>query len=487
MAKKIISSKETYFKRPNNTLTLAEWEAYKLANPKPEYTGEICWQAHDIMITRGKPALDSLAIIKEQLKELHIDYVIVNEQLKITSDLTGQVVIVLDIENDDLIFQLENAGAVVVYLTSNPNFNRQTPDLYFSMYADTTDSTDYPATDKRNLFNSSKNIIVKYINFFNYKSDLFELLLYNIIRQVKETYNMIPNKVLMNPPYCGDLHLNILSTVTKVTQTINPAVEISSVQPVYWLEDPLSQYKQGTAFKKFKRSIYNKLSALKLINADIASYKFGIELSCDLGIYTITQTPAEIKLFSLDIATLIDKIRAKTITTLKDKLEQGKLKGTRVEIHEMLPAATGAKGGQSFAARTNCIAVVNLRNNAVFTDGFNTDGIFWTDDGRAKNGSSKSTGAPFPYSIQFTSDTEANNFVESCRTEFYKNLVHLVKFNAHTPFAVLPYMEDYSKVWTDEDYCKFFDLTEEESKFMCRTVDDYRVKDFINYINLDKE
>ena len=48
-------------------------------------------------------------------------------------------------------------------------------------------------------------------------------------------------------------------------------------------------------------------------------------------------------------------------------------------------------------------------------------------------------------------------------------------------------MEDYSKVWTDEDYCKFFDLTKEESEFMCRKVDDYRVKDFINYINLDEE
>ena len=50
-----------------------------------------------------------------------------------------------------------------------------------------------------------------------------------------------------------------------------------------------------------------------------------------------------------------------------------------------------------------------------------------------------------------------------------------------------PYMEDNSKAWTDEDYCKFFDLTKEESEFMCRKVDDYRVKDFINYINLDEE
>ena len=63
----------------------------------------------------------------------------------------------------------------------------------------------------------------------------------------------------------------------------------------------------------------------------------------------------------------------------------------------------------------------------------------------------------------------------------------IVNVPLSAPINFLPYMEDYSKVWTDEDYCKFFGLTEEESEFMCRKVDDYRVKDFINYINLDEE
>ena len=68
---------------------------------------------------------------------------------------------------------------------------------------------------------------------------------------------------------------------------------------------------------------------------------------------------------------------------------------------------------------------------------------------------------------------------------FYLNLIHLIKFDQHMPLKFLPYMEDYSKVWTDRDYCEFFGLTEEESEFMCRQIDDYRVKDFINYISLE--
>ena len=51
----------------------------------------------------------------------------------------------------------------------------------------------------------------------------------------------------------------------------------------------------------------------------------------------------------------------------------------------------------------------------------------------------------------------------------------------NAPLKFIPYMGDYSHVWTDEDYCKFFNLTKEESEFMCRKVYDYRVKDFIKY------
>jgi hypothetical protein len=48
-------------------------------------------------------------------------------------------------------------------------------------------------------------------------------------------------------------------------------------------------------------------------------------------------------------------------------------------------------------------------------------------------------------------------------------------------------MEDYTKAWTDEDYCKFFDLTPDEAEFMCKDIEDYRVKDFITYTNLNED
>ena len=66
--------------------------------------------------------------------------------------------------------------------------------------------------------------------------------------------------------------------------------------------------------------------------------------------------------------------------------------------------------------------------------------------------------------------------------------MYLFKLDMHTPFKFLPWMKDYSHTWTDEDYCKFFakyGMSEECQKWMCRDVDDYRIKDFINYMKFD--
>jgi len=482
MSKKYTPSKETYFNRQGNTLTLTDWEVYKSNNPQEEFTCETCWDLHDSMLARQKPAKDSLAIIKLLLKDANINYKQTTDGLEITSDLTGQDVLVLDIECDDLLLQLEAAGAKVLYITSNVNYYKKAPDLYFKMYPQDYDAEDYPAIDKRNLF-EGKNIIVKYINFFKYRQGIYKTKLYSILRSTGMKFD----KTLMNPPFDGNLHLSILDTTLKTVRAINPEAEIVSVQPAYWIEDTLAKYKKGTEYKKYEKSIINKISKLQLIDPDTASYKFGIGLNCDLGIYTFNSTTTELKLFTIDVHALINKIIKNLKKSIKDVIEQNKINGIRVELHEMLLAATGEKGGQSVSAKTNMVSMVNLRSNAVFKDGYDTNGNYWTEDGRAKNGSSKTIGATFPYSILFNSLEEANNFVESCRTNFYKNLIHLVKFNAHTPFSFLPYMEDYSHIWTNEDYCKHFKLSKEEAEFMCRKVEDYRVKDFINYAKLDEE
>ena len=309
----------------------------------------------------------------------------------------------------------------------------------------------------------------------------------DLINQIKGEHMTI-NKVLMNPPFNGSLHLEVLEATLKAVRSANSSCEVVSVQPVRWLEDPLAECKQGSSYKKYKDTIINKLSKLNVINSDVASKRFNIMSDQDLGIYVFNNNlKIDLNLITSVAKSCIKKILDRTTISMNDIIETDKISGWRVEIHKLLPTATGAHGGDSISAKTNAVKLVNLYSNSVFNNGYDKAGNYWTEDGRAKNGSSKGIGARLPYSIKADTEIIANNIVESCRTNFYKNIIHMFKYDQNMPLRFLPYMEDYSKVWTDEDYCKFFDLTEEESEFMCRKVDDYRVKDFINYINLDEE
>ena len=475
MGKKIISSKETYFNRPNNPITLEDWNNFKLANPRTEYLGETCWSLHDSMILRGKPANDS-AVVKILLKEAGIKFEQHVDYLKIISDLTGKDVLVVEIECDELLEQLSAAGARVLYITSNVNYDVKAPEKYFEMYNDSAyDTNDYPANDKRNMF-ENKNVIIKYINFNDYKKKgLYYIFLQNILKE----HSMKINKVLMNPPYDGSLHLEVLEATLKAVKETNTECEVVSVQPARWLEDPLAEYKQGSDYKKYKQTLIDNISKLQLVDATTACKAFNIMNSTDLAIYTFNTTMTEIKITAQD--NLINKLYSKisTMTTLHDKLDQNVVDGFRCEVKKLTSGTGGHNLGDYDSSK---VADVNIVWGP-YTDGYTKDGNFFTA-GRQKNQFTKDY---FANSIKFNSLDLANNFYLSCNTNFYRRLIHLFKWDVNVPLRFLPYMEDYSKVWTDEDYCKFFDLTEEESEFMCRKVDDYRIKDFINYINLDEE
>ena len=304
-------------------------------------------------------------------------------------------------------------------------------------------------------------------------SDIAWNKLYNMLKEK----SMIINKTLMNPPYDGSTHLKVLEKVLTNIRTLNSDAEIVSIQPARWLEDPLAEYKQGTDATKYKKTITERLSKLYLIDATTACKSFNIMNATDLAIYVFNTEKTTIKITMQD--NLINKLfnKIKTSTVLKDKLDTKAIDGFRCEVKEL----TSGTGGHNLGnAESSKIADVNIIWGP-YTDGYTVDGRFFTE-ARQKNQFTKNY---FANSIKFDTLEEANNFYLSCNTKFYRRLVHLFKWDVNVPLRVLPYMEDYSKVWTNEDYCKFFDLTKEESEFMCRTVDDYRVKDFINYISLE--
>ncbi len=478
---KLILSKDTYFNTRELNYTLADWEAFKVANPRPEYTSETCWALHDSMIIRNKPATDSMAIIKLLLTELNIEFVVGADSLKITSDLTGQTIMVLDIESDELLEQLEAAGATVIYITSNVNYGWKIPEMYFELYPDNYDSNDFPAIDKRNLF-KNKNIVVKYINFYDYKNNSNKL--YNIIKEI----SMQINKVLMNPPYNKDLHLKVLDTTLKAVRQNNPDCEVVSIQPARWLEDPLAEYKQGSDYKKYKSSITDKLSKLQLLDVMTASTKFNITADQDLAIYTFSNNTAKIEIHPDIVKSIISKIKAKGLPACAQFIEYDRVDGWRCETFKVksLGQAVTVKASTNTYTSDGWEFMIS-GDKGYYHDGKCSDGRWWTENRQATQHTRK-VGEPFAQSFSFKSEQSCANFYTSTHSKFFINLVYMLKtdMNLMPVLNHLPYMGDYEvHAWTDEDYCKFFDLTEDESEFMCRTVDDYRVKDFINYISLE--
>ena len=497
---KFISSKETYFKRADNTLTLDAWEQYKQAHPQVQYTGEICWELHDSMILRGKPASDK-AFVKILLNEANIEFKQNVDYLKITSDLTGQQILIIEIEDDELLEQLELAGATVLYITSNSNYNINTPDKYFQMYLESYNAEDYPAEDKRHLFDG-KNIIVKYVSFSDYKNKgLYKIILQNTLKE----FNMRPDKALMNPPYDGSLHLEILEATLNTIKSLNQDAEIVSIQPCDWLENPLTTYKGGE-YKKFFNSTLLALTNLQVIDMMTAQKAFNIGTDVDLGIYTYIPNKPK---FNLDLIRtpianrcfnkIINKLE--TMKTLNDVLDEKTVEGWRVKLNELRPNNGGTNpNANGYSHKTTTIQLVNSTESGikecVFKDGFNDEGIYWTNV-RSKNQFGKTDGAVFRHSIKTEDKQTALNIAESCNTEFYRNWIYLIKFNQHMPLRFLPYMGNelnpitglngYESIWTNEAYCKFFGLDKEETEFMSRKIDDYRVKDFINYTKLDEE
>ena len=295
----------------------------------------------------------------------------------------------------------------------------------------------------------------------------------DLINQIKGEHMTI-NRVLMNPPYNKDLHLKVLATIIKALPT---DCEIVNISPISWLENPVLEYK-NSSFKKYLTSVLPYVNKIQCIDATSACKAFNIEGGCDLGIYLINGKKVDTTVLKPIVKSCISKICFTELASLATKCVSG-ISGWRCEVKDLTFGSGGHNQGNAESSKQCAVKLVL----GPYCDGYDLDGKFFTDT-RQKNQNTKNF---FKSSICFNSYEEANNFYLSCNTNFYKRLIHILNVNGDPQHAFLPYMEDYSKVWTDEAYCKFFGLTEEESEFMCRKVDDYRVKDFINYINLDEE
>ena len=239
---------------------------------------------------------------------------------------------------------------------------------------------------------------------------------------------MIFDKIIMNPPYSGNLHLKILSHLISLYSD----AEVVNLSPIRWLQDPLAADKQGTDYKKFE-NIRKRVASIEEVSGEEAIKLFGAAFYSSLGIYHIDGKEHEA--FKYEFNPLIYKItnfpcKHFTYDAPEDK-----------PYKMVLPATHGHLGKYDWAEITS------------------------KDWEVAKNvkASSETNG----YAIMaFDTEAEMKNFYDSLFLKLYKWLVKNIKTTAATAQYIkfVPVLSDYTHPWTDEMRYEYFGLTEEEIK-----------------------
>ena len=281
--------------------------------------------------------------------------------------------------------------------------------------------------------------------------------------------------VLMNPPYAGSLHLKFLE------KTINVADNVVSVQPCGFLETP-----ESNNYNKYNETIIKKINNIDVMPMSTARNKFNIDINEDLMIAICKyNNDKNISILSDEYYSIVNKIMPYVKEHKFSDLEEfDKVDGHRVKSGQFKSVTFGGKDGNSDSRKQPCI-VVDQRGP--YLDGYNEgdDPKYkgkWFKDCYAKGGPSNSKQYEgLTVSIKFDTRQEAINFQKSCNNDFFYNLIWLLMTKK---YAIVP--PSFDKVWTNEDYCKYFKLNEKESKLMCMHIDDYRQKKpFVkNYIDL---
>ena len=250
--------------------------------------------------------------------------------------------------------------------------------------------------------------------------------------------------IIMNPPYCRNLHLKILN------RAINHSDDIVNLSPIRWLQDPLAEYKRNSDFKKFTE-IRERIESIEIIDIEYAKNKFNIDLAASLGVYHLTNKGG------FDHNAIINSTFCKILfksKSLAKNFDYDKKAGWRVRISKITGGRLG--GGK----RTSKLASQKL---LVFHDGLRDDKPWY--EHFMRNQYTKTTDT-ITMSIEFESEFEANNWVVIQGSKLGRWFYDKSAINQSVSKENFIWLGDYTHPWTDEDLYKYFELTDDEIKII---------------------
>ena len=249
---------------------------------------------------------------------------------------------------------------------------------------------------------------------------------------------------IMNPPYDGNLHLQILEKVIPV------ADEVVNISPVRWLQDPLAFYKkQNSDFIKFS-NIRQKTNLKMIIDAKTASKMFGIDLTFSLGVYDIENKNTGINVPLIDYAGA-GPVYYKILDKIMNDNNYAKLNKRKYDdkLTNYVCAANFSPESKYGKKRLFWLKDVGKP----FTEGF-TYRMYKEGNRNATRGDIKNTEC-----IVFSGKTEAENCYNSFTCKLPKFLCMISTVDVHVYPRFAPWMTDYTQPWTDKRFCEYFGIT----------------------------
>ena len=256
--------------------------------------------------------------------------------------------------------------------------------------------------------------------------------------------------IIMNPPYCRNLHLKILN------EAIRHSDDIVNLSPIRWLQDPLAEYKRNSDFKKFKE-IRERIESIDVIKVTEAESLFNIHLPYNIGVYHLTKDGGWVNTFN---NALLSKMVDKVISTdnVKNHIVIDDLDGISLLISEF----TGGQNGR-LEIETPFMMV---KEKSYFTNKINefTNETYLEQRTRTAWGNVKPKATNT--NVKFVTREERDNFYDSWNTKPLRWMFNAMKndINVHPQF--LPWLGDYTHPWTDDDLYKYFELTEDEIRII---------------------
>ena len=263
---------------------------------------------------------------------------------------------------------------------------------------------------------------------------------------------------IMNPPYEKNLHLKFLEKVEEISNNI------ISIQPITWLQNIFADENKNAKINSIK------LTDVEFIGKINDMFDTNGRATYDIGILTINKDAKLnkdllykfIELYSGEIinSDLIKSIKSKILDYCKNNNLENNIKYGEIDnstkyciIMPILVGNVGIKTDKFFHETSN-------RWGRIFYKG-KSEGK--TPSELKKKLSNVTNYKNFDY-LEFDTEQECKNWINSQYTDIMRFITILNSVDANRRCKFVPFMNDYSKVWTDEQLAKFFNITDDELK-----------------------